>query len=45
MKQILVLGQTNAGKTLFTINFAIYLGASDISLTFRTVIEALIQEH
>ncbi|NLM26003.1 MAG: GTP-binding protein HSR1 [Firmicutes bacterium] len=35
MKQILVLGQTNAGKTLFTINFAIYLGASDISLTFQ----------
>lgn len=35
MKQIVVLGQTNAGKTLFTINFAIYLGVTNMTITFQ----------
>lgn len=35
MKRIIVLGQTNAGKTLFTLNFAAYLGADSVTITFQ----------
>ena len=35
MKSIIVLGQTNVGKTLFTINFAL---SWDESLTFKFLI-------
>ncbi len=34
MKRVIILGQTNAGKTLFTINFAAYLGVQSITFTF-----------
>lgn len=35
MKRIVVLGQTNVGKTLFTISFAEYLAMNDLTVTFQ----------
>ncbi|NLJ80994.1 MAG: GTPase domain-containing protein [Firmicutes bacterium] len=35
MRQVLILGQTNVGKTLFTLNFAAYLGIRKLAITFR----------
>lgn len=37
MKQILVVGKTNVGKTLFTLNFAAYLGMTSVQITFRDI--------
>lgn len=34
MKRILLVGQTNVGKTLFTLNFAAYLGLEKVAITF-----------
>lgn len=35
MAKSLVVGQTNAGKTCFTINFADYLGLKELKFTFK----------
>ncbi len=35
MKRVIILGQANVGKTLFTLNFADYLGAKTINLSFQ----------
>lgn len=36
MKSIILIGQTNTGKTLFLINFAEYLGMSTLNLSFQS---------
>jgi len=35
LKSIIVLGQTNVGKTLFTLNFADFLGMNQLTITFQ----------
>lgn len=35
MNQILVVGKTNVGKTLFTLNFASHVGMKSVQITFR----------
>lgn len=35
MKECLVIGKTHAGKTLFALNFAHYLGVTNLEITFR----------
>lgn len=35
MKQCVVIGKTNVGKTLFTLNFADYLGVERLDVTFE----------
>lgn len=34
MKRAMILGQTNVGKTLFTLNFAAFLGAQTVRVSF-----------
>lgn len=36
MKTIILIGQTNIGKTLFLINFAAYLGMKNIQISFQS---------
>ncbi|QDR80612.1 GTPase domain-containing protein [Sporomusa termitida] len=36
MRECIVIGRPNSGKTLFTLNFAKYLGVKSIDMTFRT---------
>ncbi len=35
MKEFAVVGRPNSGKTLFTLNFAAYLGCKTVDVTFR----------
>ena len=35
MKSVILLGQTNVGKTLFALNFAEYLGMEQLAITFK----------
>ncbi|SDD43274.1 GTPase [Sporomusa acidovorans] len=35
MRECLIVGRPNSGKTMFALNFAGYLGAKNIDLTFR----------
>ncbi|MDT8901407.1 GTPase [Anaeroselena agilis] len=35
MKEFAVVGRPNSGKTLFTLNFAAYLGCKTVDITFR----------
>ncbi len=35
MKEFAVVGRPNSGKTLFTLNFASYLGCKTVDITFR----------
>ncbi len=42
MKNCLVIGKPNVGKTLFVINFAIYLGLKKITFTF---VDSLGRQH
>ncbi len=35
MKEFAVVGRPNSGKTLFTLNFAAYLGCRTVDMTFR----------
>ncbi|HHY93360.1 MAG TPA: GTP-binding protein HSR1 [Firmicutes bacterium] len=35
MRECLIVGKTHAGKTLFTVNFAHFLGLNTLSVTFR----------
>ena len=35
MNQILVVGKTNVGKTLFSLNFAAHLGMKSVQITFK----------
>jgi len=37
MKEFVVVGRPNSGKTLFTLNFAGYLGCKTVDITFRAV--------
>jgi small GTP-binding protein len=36
MRECVIIGRPNSGKTLFALNFAKYLGAKNIDVTFRT---------
>lgn len=36
MRECLIIGRPNSGKTLFALNFAGYLGTKNIDVTFRT---------
>ena len=36
MKEFTVVGRPNCGKTLFTLNFAAFLGAKTVDITFRS---------
>lgn len=42
MKNCLVIGKTNVGKTLFVINFAVYLGVKKIRFT---LVDSLGRQH
>lgn len=35
MKECLIVGKTHAGKTMFALNFAYYLGVTKLEITFR----------
>nr|WP_092067843.1 GTPase domain-containing protein [Dendrosporobacter quercicolus]NSL46807.1 GTPase domain-containing protein [Dendrosporobacter quercicolus DSM 1736]SDL64598.1 50S ribosome-binding GTPase [Dendrosporobacter quercicolus] len=36
MREFIIVGLPNSGKTLFTLNFAAYLGSKQVEVTFRT---------
>lgn len=36
MRDFIIVGLPNSGKTLFTLNFAAYLGSKHVEVTFRT---------
>ncbi len=36
MRECIIIGRPNSGKTLFALNFAKYLGVKSIDMTFRT---------
>lgn len=36
MKEFIIVGRPNSGKTLFALNFALYLGSKTVELIFRT---------
>lgn len=45
MRDIIVVGRPNSGKTMFVINFAAYLGAKSLDVTFRTFDDLLTCRH
>lgn len=45
MKEILVVGRPNTGKTLFTLKFASFLGAKSLDITSRTCDGLLTCKH
>jgi len=36
MREFIIVGQPNSGKTLFALNFAAYNGSKTVDVTFRT---------
>ncbi|WP_425060968.1 hypothetical protein SCACP_17340 [Sporomusa carbonis] len=36
MRECVIIGRPNSGKTMFALNFAGYLGAKNVDITFRT---------
>jgi len=36
MKECIIIGRPNTGKTMFSLNFAAFLGSKTVDLTFRT---------
>ena len=45
MKECTVVGRPNSGKTMFTLNFAAFLGSKKVDLTFRTYDNLLTCRH
>lgn len=36
MREFIIIGRPNSGKTMFTLNFAAYIGSKTVDVTFRT---------
>jgi len=45
MRELVVVGRPNSGKTLFCLNFAEYLGTKTVDVTFRTFDDLLTCRH
>lgn len=45
MREIVIVGRPNSGKTMFTLSFADYLGSKAVDVTFRTYDDLLTCRH
>lgn len=45
MREVVIVGRPNAGKTMFALNFAAYLGIRQVDVTFRAYDDILTCRH
>lgn len=45
MREIIIVGRPNSGKTMFALNFAGYIGVKQVDVTFRTYDDLLTCRH
>jgi GTPase Era involved in 16S rRNA processing len=45
VRELTVVGRPNSGKTMFTLNFASYIGAKSVDVTFRTYDDLITCQH
>ena len=45
MREFVIVGRPNSGKTLFTLNFAAYIGSKTVDVTFRSYDGLLTCQH
>lgn len=45
MRELVIVGRPNSGKTMFALNFAGYLGCKSVDVTFRTYDDLITCQH
>lgn len=45
MRDLIVVGRPNSGKTMFTLNFASYIGSKSVDITFRSYDDLITCRH
>lgn len=45
MRELITVGRPNSGKTMFTLNFASYIGSKTVDVTFRTYDDLITCRH
>lgn len=45
MREFIVIGRPNSGKTMFTLNFAAYIGSKTVDITFRSYDGVITSKH